>query len=142
MWAAATSPLRSDEMIGLDTNILVRYLTQDDPAQARAVDRFFAANADQRFFVSLPVLGELVWVLTSLYGYERHQVAAVVDVLLATKELTVEDTDAARSALGEYRSGSADYTDHLIGCHHRTAGCDCTATFDKKLLKEELFTSP
>src|SRR5438067_11437111 len=102
-------------MTGLDTNVLVRHFTQDDPAQARIVERFFDAHADDQLFVGLPVLCELAWVLGSMYGYPREQIAGVVEAMLGTRQLVIEDHGAVRAAIIDFRSGKRDFCDYLIG---------------------------
>src|SRR3546814_11875643 len=92
---------------GLDTNVLVRFIVQDDPAQARRAGSFIrnACTADSPCRVNRIVLCELVWVLESAYGYPRQTVAEVIDKVLRTGEFSVEDADEARTALRVYREG-------------------------------------
>jgi len=120
-------------MIGLDTNVLVRYIVQDDPGQANAAARLIEGRCTSRSpgYVSVPVLVELVWVLAGAYRYERAVVAAVIRQLLRTIELMVEDRDAAWSALREFEAGSADFADSLIAHRNRARGCTQTFTFDR-----------
>jgi predicted nucleic-acid-binding protein len=127
-------------MIGLDTNVLVRYIVQDDRNQARAATRLIETrcSADQPGFVSLLVLAELVWVLERAYGYARADVCAVIAALLATAEIRVESSQLARSALQSFRAGPADFADYLIGALHAARGCETTFTFDKRAAKSGL----
>ena len=120
-------------MIGLDTNVLVRYIVQDDPGQADAAARLIEGRCTARSpgYVSVPVLVELVWVLAGAYRYDRTVVAAVIRQLLRTIELLVEDRDAAWSALREFESGTADFADCLIAHRNRARGCTQTFTFDR-----------
>ena len=120
-------------MIGLDTNVLVRYIVQDDPGQADAAARLIEGRCTARSpgYVSVPVLVELVWVLAGAYRYERGVVAAVIRQLLRTIELLVEDRDAAWSALREFEAGAADFADCLIAHRNRARGCTQTFTFDR-----------
>jgi predicted nucleic-acid-binding protein len=129
-------------MRGLDTNVLVRFLTQDDPEQARRVDRLIA-DAQRRgdvLYVSAIVLCETVWVLRSAYGHDRGNIAEALDRMLSAPELVVESSDLARDALAEYRDGSGDFSDCFIGRRNVNAGCDTTATFDKRLSDADTFT--
>ena len=120
-------------MIGLDTNVLVRYIVQDDPRQADAAARLIEGRCTARSpgYVSVPVLVELVWVLAGAYRYERGVVAGVIRQLLRTIELLVEDRDAVWSALREFEAGTADFADCLIAHRNRARGCMQTFTFDR-----------
>jgi len=119
-------------MIGLDTNILVRYITQDDPLQSpKASALIEALTAAEPGYVTQVALVETVWVLSSkLYAADRAGIAAVVETLLRTKELVVEGSDTVWKALRVFASSKADFADCLIerACHD--ANCEYTATFD------------
>ena len=127
-------------MIGLDTNVLVRYIVQDDATQARAASRLIETRCttENPGFVSLLVLAELVWVLERAYGYVRNQVAEVLNGILTSAELKVEQSDLARRALLGYGSGPADFADFLIGHVNAESGCSTTATFDKRTVRSGL----
>jgi predicted nucleic-acid-binding protein len=127
-------------VIGLDTNVLVRYVVQDDAAQARAASRLIETRCtgEDPGFVSLLVLAELVWVLDRAYGYARDQVGSVLDGILTAAELKVEQPDLARRALVDYGNGPADFADYLIGHVNAACGCSTTATFDKRTVKSAL----
>ncbi len=122
-------------MIGLDTNILVRYLTSDDPGQFARAAAFIAAAAErgERFVVNTAVLCELVWVLAAAYGYSRHEIADALELIFDTAEFEIERLDEARQALSDFRSTKADYSDALIGRINRALGAEYTATFDRDL---------
>ncbi|MCF8030834.1 MAG: type II toxin-antitoxin system VapC family toxin [Desulfohalobiaceae bacterium] len=122
-------------MIGLDTNVLVRYLTQDDPEQALRASRLIEAQCTREVpcRIALIVLCELVWVLRGAYGYEKALIIQVLEGILASSELRVENEDAARSALAAFRNGPADFADYVIACANRAAGCDTTYSLDRKL---------
>lgn len=119
-------------MIGLDTNVLVRYLMQDDAAQAakasRLIERF---SAEEPGYIVLVVLVELVWVLEGSYGIERARIAAALELLLRTRELRVEQAEAAWHAVRVYRESRADFADALIARCAVAAGCERTLTFDR-----------
>lgn len=85
------------------------------------------------------VLCELVWVLESAYGYERDQVARVVETLLLTEQITFEDRSSTWRAVSRFQAGSADFSDFLAGEVARSAGCDRTATLDRALAGDEGF---
>ena len=120
-------------MIGLDTNVLVRFLLQDDPAQAAIVNRFLEGSCtpDEPCVVNRATLCELVWVLTSAYKYRRPQIAQVLDLILRTNRLEVENAAEARAALHLFRNGRADFADCLVGVTNRSLGCRATITFDR-----------
>lgn len=121
-------------MIGLDTNVLVRYIVRDDPAQTALADRCVedACSREQPGFVSQVVLAELAWVLIRGYGYTRQALGQVISTLLTSEELHVEGVPVVRGALGACLDGNADFADCLIGAIHAQAGCEITWTFDKK----------
>lgn len=128
-------------MIGLDTNILARYLTQDDPAQSRRANAVIAeaTRRGDRCAVSTIVLCELVWVLRDAYGFDRNTVVTTLEKILDTAQFVIEDRDVARRALADYRHGPGDFSDYLIGWRNRQAGCSETATFDRALRRSGLF---
>jgi predicted nucleic-acid-binding protein len=119
-------------VIGLDTNVLVRYLVQDDARQASAAAKLIARHCskEQPGRISLVVLCEMVWVLSRAYRYSLRDIAGVVEKLLQTAELDIEDADIAWAALRLYRSEGAGFADAVIGLCNRRAGCEVTATFD------------
>ena len=121
-------------MIGLDTNVLVRYVVRDDPAQADAATRLIEGRctAEEPSRIGAVVLAELAWVLRGPYGYRRSQVAAVLRQVLRTVEFVVEEPTVAWAALAEFESGPADFADCWIGHCNRARGCERTFTFDAK----------
>ena len=121
-------------MIGLDTNVLVRYLVRDDPAQSRRARVYLESTCTNASpgFVSHVVLSELCWVLRAAYRYGRAAVAAVIDALLRTPQLRLEDEALVAAALALYRGSDADFADCLIGLAHKNAGCETTVTFDAR----------
>ena len=131
-------------MIALDTNVLVRFLVRDDPAQARKakalVDRL--TEREERAYVSDIVLCELVWILTRSYRFDRTQVAAAVDGLARAKQLRFDSVDNVLRALSAFEHGKGDFADYLVREHARAAECEKVVTFDEKLLEDELFASP
>ena len=120
-------------MIGLDTNILVRYLTRDDEPQYRAVLKLLLKKT-ARFFVCDQVLVELDWVLSSLYDWSRDEIADAFVRLLSVHNLQFADESRIRAALKAVRNG-ADLADESIASHSREQGCHELATFDKNLVK-------
>lgn len=120
-------------MIALDTNVLVRYLTQDDEAQFLAVLSLLNRKR-AKFWVSDLVLVELDWVLTALYEWTRDEIADAFAMLLTVHNLVFESEPRIHRALRAVRQ-SADLSDELIVAYAHQAGCKELATFDKGLIK-------
>jgi predicted nucleic-acid-binding protein len=122
-------------MTGLDTNVLVRYLIKDDKKQAERATAFIRkATADgESCLINSIVLCELVWVLESAYEYEKKEIVSVLEKILVTKQLEVESKDIVRQAIHDYRAGSGDIADYVIGRVNQSQGCEHTATFDRAL---------
>lgn len=124
-------------MIGLDTNVLVRYIAQDDPAQSpQATWLIESLSAEEPGFVSLIALVELVWVLTGCYAAGREQIFTVLETLLHTRELVVEQADTVWKALRKYKEGKADFADCLIERAAAAAGCAYTVSFDRAAIRD------
>src|SRR5262249_47430287 len=100
-------------MKGLDTNILVRYLVQDDRKQAERASAYIRkTTADgESCFINLVVLCELVWVLESAYEYTKNEIADVLEKILITKQFEIEAKDLVRQAVQDYRQGRGDLAD-------------------------------
>ncbi|MFP4082281.1 MAG: PIN domain-containing protein [Candidatus Aminicenantes bacterium] len=128
-------------MIGLDTNILVRYLTQDDPEQSKKASREInkALAAGDLFFIADTVLCELVWVLESAYGYNRKEIAPTLERILRTKQFQFQDKNILWQCLSDYQSKKGDFADHLIGRTGLNAGCREILTFDTELKDNPIF---
>ena len=120
-------------MIGLDTNVVVRFLAQDDQAQSAIANRLMSRlNKDEPGFISSVVLAEITWVLSRAYKSKREEIARAVEGLLRSAELIVENADAAYRALAIYQaSTSAEFADALIAETASLAGAAETVTFDK-----------
>lgn len=119
-------------MIGLDTNVIVRYLTHDDPLQtAAAIKLLNSLSPASPAFVSQVVLVELVWVLKSVYAFEKHEIDHVLESLLFSDVLTIEQPEVVWHALREFRTASADFSDCVIEQRARAEGCKDAFTFDK-----------
>ena len=121
-------------MIGLDTNVLIRYLTQDDKKQATRANKLIdnELNSSNPGFITLISLVEIVWVLESCYSQTKKEVIEVLHSLLSTKQLVIEGADMAYLALKRYAVGNADYSDALITVISENQGCSSVVTFDKK----------
>lgn len=123
-------------MIGLDTNVLVRYIMQDDPRQsAKATTLMESLKVDRPGFVGVVSIVELYWVLTSCYDLTNDQVGQALDILLRTREIVVDRADEVLRALKVFETGKADFADCLIERMAASAGCEQTMTFDSGAAK-------
>ena len=124
-------------MIGLDTNILLRYIVQDDPAQsARATEIIERRLTEQEpGFVSLVSILEVVWVLRSLFKRSRQEIANDIEMLLAADTLEIQNEQEVYSAVVALRNGSGTFEDALIGSLGVWRGCSATLTFDEDAAK-------
>ena len=120
-------------MIALDTNVLVRFLVQDDPLQAQLATKLIdQLTDDAQDFVSREVLIELVWVLERAYHLGRAEIAAALDGLLSATELNIEGSDEVAPALELYRNDGFGFADLMIAAAARRAGASEVVTFDRK----------
>ena len=124
-------------MIGLDTNVVVRYLAQDDARQSSAATRLFenVLTPETPGFVSCVVLCELTWVLSECYDADRARIRQALDGLLAAKQVVVEAPDVVRRALRAWAHGAADFADALVGQLAAEHGASVTLTFDRAAAK-------
>lgn len=128
-------------MIGLDTNVIVRYLAQDDPRQSAAATRFIerALSPENPGFITGVTLCEVAWVLAECYGADRNRIRSVVEGLLSSKQLMVDEADLVWKALRAWDVSSADFSDALIGQIVAARGGDKTVTFDRAAAKLQGF---
>jgi len=118
-------------MIGLDTNVLVRYIMQDDPKQSFKASKLIESLGEpDRGYIGLVAVVELVWVLSSCYDLSREQVALALEAMLRTKQFVVEHADQVVRALRVFKASKADFADCLIERSAAHAGCERTVTFD------------
>jgi predicted nucleic-acid-binding protein len=131
-------------MIALDTNVLVRFLVEDDEKQSRLATRLITAaiERDEQLFISDIVVCETVWVLSSAYRFSRPEIVEALAGLLRARSLAFASSDRLARALEAYDSGKGDFADYLIREHARAAGADTVATFDRSLHKEPGFSQP
>ena len=131
-------------MIGLDTNVIVRYLVEDDEAQSRRATTLIEATIarDEELFISDIVMCETVWVLSSSYRFSRTEIANTLAALLRARSMVFTSTDRLARSLDAFRNGKGDFADYLIRELARAAGADTVATFDRSLLKEPGFSKP
>lgn len=127
-------------MIGLDTNVLARYLSQDDPAQAaRATTLMDSFTPENPGFIPLVTLVELVWVMQSCYQAKKTEIIEILQMLLGTRELIIENAETAIKALRIYSGSKADFSDCLIERSANKAGCDYCVSFDANAIKDAGF---
>jgi predicted nucleic-acid-binding protein len=121
-------------MIGLDTNVLVRYVVRDDPKQTRAATRLIETQCttEDPGWINLVVVCELTWVLRQVYNQPREMIAQVLETVLTSNELQVEAADTVWVALRKYRRGAADMADYLIGATNGMHKAFPTFTFDRR----------
>lgn len=124
-------------MTGLDTNILVRYVAQDDPRQSAAATRLMekTLSVEEPGFVSLVTMCEVAWVLAECYAADRSRIRAVLQGLLETRQIVVESAELAWRALRAWEGSAADFSDALIGEVALAAGAKKVLTFDKAAAK-------
>lgn len=119
-------------MIGLDTNVLVRYLAQDHAKQSALATRLVESlTRVEPGFVSHVVLAETVWVLESCYAADAAKIAEVIETLLHIEGLVVDQAEVAWQALREFKHQRGNFSDVLIARVARHAGCTTVQTFDK-----------
>jgi predicted nucleic-acid-binding protein len=119
-------------MLGIDTNVLVRYLVRDDEPQFEKARRLInrEAGAGEPVMVSLVVLLESEWVLRSRYKLLKTEMLTVFSALLDTAEIAFEDAPAVEHAVYAWKDSGAEFADCLITARNRRLGCRATATFD------------
>ena len=121
-------------MIGLDTNILIRYIVQDEPLQSRKAVKFIEQECsdESSVFINAIILCELVWVLESGYEYSREEISIVLEKILRTRQFYIADTHILWQALSDYQHKGVDFSDSYIAHYNIHSGCKTTITFDKK----------
>ncbi len=131
-------------MIGVDTNVLVRYVVEDDQRQsaiaAAMVER--AVRDEEKLFISQIVLCELVWVLSYAYRFDRNEIVGVLNQLRRGAQLILEGSGEVRRAIEAYSANRGDFADYLIAERSIASGCSTVVTFDRALYSDERFTAP
>jgi predicted nucleic-acid-binding protein len=124
-------------MIGLDSNILVRYLTQDDPIQSPKATEIIERRLTEESpgFVCIVAMAETVWVLDRAYGLAPREIAAAVERMLQTNVLVVENEQEVFTAMIALKEGHGSFADALIVALGARVGCSRTLTFDQKALR-------
>ena len=131
-------------MIGLDSNILVRYFTQDDPLQAAIATEVIEQRLSEGepAFISVVTMAETAWVLDRHYHFSRAQIATAIESALSTAALLVEDEAEVFTALIALRDGHGEFGDALIGALCAKAGCSRVLSFDRGALRLPGFEHP
>jgi len=121
-------------MIGLDTNVLIRYIVRDDKKQTAAATRLIESHctSDDPGIVSSIVLCEIVWVLDRGYNYEKPIIVQILKTLLASEELLLEYSEYAWQAFNQFEEGTADFADYFLGLIQKHLGAEFTWTFDRQ----------
>ena len=130
-------------MIGLDTNVMVRYLTHDDPVQSRRATQIFENQLTtlEPGFLSVVTMVETVWVLDRAYGFIDQEIAAALERMIQTDVLLIENEQEVFTAMTALKQGRGTFADALIAALGAKAGCKHTLTFDQKALQLAGFES-
>jgi predicted nucleic-acid-binding protein len=128
-------------LIGINTNVLARYIVQDDKKQSAIATEYIENNINENNpgFINVIVLCELDWILKRAYGYDRTIRKKVFEQILMTREFIIEKSDIVREAITEFAGSNLDLADCLIGFINRNNGCRASVTFDKKAAKQANF---
>ena len=128
-------------MIGLDTNVLVRYLAQDDPVQSLQATRIMERRLteEQPGFISLVTMAGTVWVLAKVYGMSGREIAGAIERMLQADTLLVQNEQEVFTAAMVLKTGAGSFSDGLIAALGRWVGCSSTLTFDKKATRIQGF---
>lgn len=131
-------------MVGLDTNILIRYLTQDDPIQSPMATEIIEQRLTEQNpgFVSVVTMAEIVWVLDRAYGLANPEIVAAIERMLQTDVLLVENEQEVFTAMTLLKQRRGSFADALIAELGSRAGCLYTLTFDEKALRLPGFRFP
>ena len=128
-------------MIGLDTNVIVRYLTQDHPVQSPKATELIERRlrAEDPGFVSIVAIAETAWVLERIYGLRPEELAAAIERILQVDFLVVENEQEVFAAMIALQEGIGSFADALIGALGAKIGCSHTVTFDQQALRIPTF---
>ena len=130
-------------MLGIDTNVLVRFLVRDEERQFARAQRLLRREAErgEPVFVSQLVLLETEWVLRSRYGLSKAEILGTFSGLLESAELQIEGEPSLEQALFIWKDSAAEFADCLIGMRHLELGCRATASFGQRALKLPSFVA-
>ncbi len=128
-------------MIGIDTNVLVRYFSQDDAKQSKKATQIIEGEISKESpgFISCVVMVELCWVLTRLYKVSKADLSTIISGLLNAEDLEIEHREEVWKAYRSFSGEGLDFSDVLLANIHKSKGCEYTVTFDKGASKCSLF---
>lgn len=127
---------------GIDTNVLVRYIVQDDPEQSKQATQFIqstTSSEESLIFITGIVLCELVWVLETAYEYPKENIIQVLEKILKTRQFCIYQTEILWSCLHDYQHLNIDFADSYIAHLNAANECEYTVTFDKKAARLKYF---
>ena len=126
-------------MIGLDTNVLIRYITADDAEQFQRAEQLIEQQST-KFYINHIVLCELVWVLNRAYHYNKTTIVLVLEKILNTEQLVIEEQQIVQQAIDTFKISKADFADCLIGIKNQQRNCQTTVSFDFNTSQLTFFT--
>lgn len=128
-------------MIGLDTNVLVRYIAQDDVVQSPLATKYIESfiKKDEYLMVNHLVICELIWVMKKCYDSSKKVIISVIETILSTDIFEIPNSQVIRQSLKDYKKGNADFADYVVGRINKANGCKQTITFDKKASSSDTF---
>jgi len=130
-------------MIGIDTNIFIRYIVRDDDKQASEADKLLkSCSNDCKALINQIVLVEIIWVLKRLYKYPKIDLLKILELLLCNEEIEVLNKEEAKTAMLQFETGNADFSDYYLSEINKSNGVSLTFTFDKKAAKSKNFCLP
>lgn len=129
-------------MIGLDTNVVIRYLMKDDAQQFARADALIesAIKNNESLHICLVVICEVVWVLKYHYKIKKEDICDFLEILLHTDHMEVENREIALNSFKAYQNSQADFADCVIGYTNQFEGCTTTFTFDAQAIKLSSFS--
>jgi len=123
-------------MIGLDTNILVRFVAQDDAVNSPLANAIMnSLSVEEPGWIAVTAIAEFAWVMTRKFRIARKDVYSLLNQLLTRPDVVVEQADLVHKAANLFLNGNAEFTDYLVACSGQAAGCTHTLTFDRKAAK-------
>lgn len=124
-------------MIGLDTNVVIRYLVQDDIIQSKKATKFIETYCTKEHpgYINCIVLCEIFWVLNTSYKYSFEEISVVIKYLLECPQIEIESIDSVWIAFNYYKKYRVDFSDALIAEINKSKSCHKTVTFDKGTAK-------
>jgi predicted nucleic-acid-binding protein len=128
-------------MIGLDTNVLVRYVLDDDPVWSPVVTDYIdrEITAERPAYINIVTLVELVWVLRRQPDFSKERIIQLIGYLLQSRNVVLGERGLVEKAVARYRDGGAGFADYVIAEMNLAAGASKTVTIDKKASRSEPF---